>query len=126
MLTQGLDQETEKFLAEILAQEKTTTDELIKNLIRDRWLSLYRPTTLDRELDQSDQSDQLDQADSAEQHLSGEASLEVHEFTQPESSSLESQSHSVDEQLFNGFSTGTKQKNNKQTIAAFIKKKRFC
>lgn len=45
MLTKGLDRETEQFLAEILEQENTTTDELIRNLIRDRWLSLHQQTT---------------------------------------------------------------------------------
>lgn len=40
MLTQELDRETERYLADILAQEKTTSDELIRQLIRDRWLSL--------------------------------------------------------------------------------------
>lgn len=40
MTTQGLDRETERYLSEILEQEKITTDELIKSLIRDRWLSL--------------------------------------------------------------------------------------
>jgi hypothetical protein len=41
MLSQELDRETERYLADILAQEKTTTDALIRQLIRDRWLSLY-------------------------------------------------------------------------------------
>lgn len=40
MLTQELDRETERYLTDILAQENTTSDELIRNLIRDRWLSL--------------------------------------------------------------------------------------
>jgi hypothetical protein len=40
LATQALDRETEQYLTEILAQENTTTDELIKTLIRDRWLSL--------------------------------------------------------------------------------------
>lgn len=40
MLTQELDQETEFYLADILAQERTTSDELIRSLIRDRWLAL--------------------------------------------------------------------------------------
>lgn len=43
MLTQELDQETELYLADILAQEQTTSDELIRNLIRDRWLTLRHP-----------------------------------------------------------------------------------
>lgn len=40
MLTQALDHQTEQYLTDILAQEEMTSDELIKNLIRDRWLSL--------------------------------------------------------------------------------------
>jgi hypothetical protein len=40
MLTQELDRETEQYLADILAQEQMTSDELIRTLIRDRWLSL--------------------------------------------------------------------------------------
>lgn len=44
MLTQDLDRETERYLADILAQEKTTTNELIRNLIRDRWIALQQGT----------------------------------------------------------------------------------
>jgi hypothetical protein len=36
MLSVNLDDETEKYLIEILAQEQTTTSELIKRLIRER------------------------------------------------------------------------------------------
>ncbi|MBF2047737.1 MAG: hypothetical protein EDM05_037490 [Leptolyngbya sp. IPPAS B-1204] len=42
MLTQELDRETEFYLAEILAKENTTSDALIRQLIRDRWLSLHQ------------------------------------------------------------------------------------
>ncbi len=42
MLTKGLDQETEQLLADILQQENITTDELIRTLIRDRWLTLNK------------------------------------------------------------------------------------
>ena len=37
MLTQFIDQQTEHYLSEILAQENVSSDELIKNLIYDRW-----------------------------------------------------------------------------------------
>jgi hypothetical protein len=39
-LTQKLDQQTEQYLTEILVRENMTSDELIKALIHDRWLSL--------------------------------------------------------------------------------------
>ena len=40
MLTVRLDQETERQLAELLAHEQDTNrSELIKRLIRDRWLA---------------------------------------------------------------------------------------
>jgi hypothetical protein len=42
MLTKELDQETEQLLAEILEQENTTSDELIRTMIRDRWLALNK------------------------------------------------------------------------------------
>jgi hypothetical protein len=38
MLTQEFDQQTERYLTEILSHENTTSDELIKALIHDRWL----------------------------------------------------------------------------------------
>ncbi|HEY9642969.1 MAG TPA: hypothetical protein V6C57_20945 [Coleofasciculaceae cyanobacterium] len=38
MLTQEFDQQTERYLTEILSHENTTSDELIKSLIHDRWL----------------------------------------------------------------------------------------
>jgi hypothetical protein len=40
MLTQLFDQQTERYLSEILAQEKISSDELLKTLIHDRWQSL--------------------------------------------------------------------------------------
>ncbi|WP_254564279.1 hypothetical protein [Oscillatoria sp. HE19RPO] len=40
MLNIELDQETEACLVEILAREKITSDELIKRLVKERWLSL--------------------------------------------------------------------------------------
>lgn len=40
MLTQELDRETERYLADILTQQKVSSEELIRQLIRDRWLSL--------------------------------------------------------------------------------------
>ncbi len=40
MLNVNLDDETEKYLVEILAQEKTTSSELIKRLLREHWQSL--------------------------------------------------------------------------------------
>jgi hypothetical protein len=47
MLTKELDLETERYLAEILVQEDLTSEELIKNLIRDRWLSLRSQPLVD-------------------------------------------------------------------------------
>lgn len=44
MLTQELDHETERYLADILAQQNITSDALIRELIRDRWLSLRHST----------------------------------------------------------------------------------
>lgn len=77
LATQALDRETEQYLIEILAQENVTTDELIKTLIRDRWLSL--------------QEQSLASPQSFNQNLSSEP---------------------------------CKQKNQKQAIADFLKKKR--
>jgi hypothetical protein len=44
MITKELDRETEQLLAEILEQENITSDELLRGLIRDRWLSLRKQT----------------------------------------------------------------------------------
>jgi hypothetical protein len=41
-----LDRETEAYLVEILAQEKTTSDELLKRLIYKHWLSLQPSQTI--------------------------------------------------------------------------------
>jgi hypothetical protein len=102
MLTKGLDQETEKFLSDILAREKTTTDELIKNLIRDRWLAL-------------NQSAGQSAGVSEEQiHASREA-MPTNLMPQASTDATSSSSNSA-----------AKQKNNKKAIAEFIKKKRFC
>lgn len=109
MLTKGLDKETEKFLADILAQEETTTDELIKNLIRDRWMLLNQSS-----VENSVENDERSNVSSA----SPEAAL----------SAPESQDFRV-EQPSGMTANAAKQKNNKnnkQTIAEFIKKKRFC
>ncbi len=49
MLNVNLDDETEKYLVEILAQDKTTSSELIKRLLREHWQSLQpRKTILER------------------------------------------------------------------------------
>ena len=49
MLNIELDPETEARLVEILAREKTTSDELIKRLVKERWLSLQpRKTIVER------------------------------------------------------------------------------
>lgn len=49
MLNIQLDPETEARLVEILAREKTTSDELIKRLVKERWLSLQpRQTIVER------------------------------------------------------------------------------
>jgi hypothetical protein len=46
MLSVVLDPESEQYLVEILAQEKTTSSELIKLLLRDRWRSLQPMQTV--------------------------------------------------------------------------------
>ena len=49
MLKVNLDDEAEKYLVEILAQEKITSDELIKRLLHEHWQSLQpRKTVLQR------------------------------------------------------------------------------
>ncbi|MBF2004357.1 hypothetical protein ACF3DV_22860 [Chlorogloeopsis fritschii PCC 9212] len=49
MLNLNLDDETEKYLVEILAQEKTTSGELVKRLLRQHWESLQpRKTVLEK------------------------------------------------------------------------------
>jgi hypothetical protein len=46
MLTVELDKETEAYLIDILAKDKTTSEELIKQLIRERWLRLQASKTV--------------------------------------------------------------------------------
>ncbi|MBW4449106.1 MAG: hypothetical protein KME38_20165 [Spirirestis rafaelensis WJT71-NPBG6] len=49
MLNVNLDDEAEKYLVEILAQEKITSNELIKRLLHEHWQSLQpRKTFLER------------------------------------------------------------------------------
>ena len=49
MLNVSLDEDTEKYLVEILAQEKTTSSELLKRLLREHWQTLQpRQTFLER------------------------------------------------------------------------------
>lgn len=49
MLNVNLDEETQKYLLEILAQEKTTSSELLKRLLRKHWQTLQpRKTILER------------------------------------------------------------------------------
>ncbi|NJO77197.1 MAG: hypothetical protein HC827_00880 [Cyanobacteria bacterium RM1_2_2] len=51
MLTQELDHETERYLADILAQQNITSDALIRELIRDRWLSLRHHNLTESQLE---------------------------------------------------------------------------
>lgn len=46
MLKLELDQETEAYLIEILAKEKTTSDELLRRLLYQHWQSLQPRKTL--------------------------------------------------------------------------------
>lgn len=46
MLTVRLDDETERQLADLLAHEQTDRSELVRRLIRERWLSLQAGQTL--------------------------------------------------------------------------------
>lgn len=49
MLNISLDEDTEKYLVEILAQENTTSSELLKRLLREHWQTLQpRKTFLER------------------------------------------------------------------------------
>ena len=49
MLSIELDKETEAYLVEILGKEQTTSDELIKRLVKERWLHLQpRQTIVER------------------------------------------------------------------------------
>jgi hypothetical protein len=49
MLNITLDSESAEYLTEILTQENLTSDELVKQLLHDRWLALQpRPTILER------------------------------------------------------------------------------
>jgi hypothetical protein len=49
MLNITLDSESAEYLAEILTQENITSDELVKQLLHDRWLALQpQPTILER------------------------------------------------------------------------------
>lgn len=41
-----LDDESEKYLVEILSQEQTNSKELIKRLLRNHWLKLQAPQTV--------------------------------------------------------------------------------
>ncbi|MGK7939611.1 MAG: hypothetical protein AB4062_05565 [Crocosphaera sp.] len=46
MLSINLDKETETYLAEIIAKENITSEELLKQLIYQHWQSLKTPQTL--------------------------------------------------------------------------------
>jgi hypothetical protein len=50
MLNITLDAESAEYLTKILTQEDITSDELVKQLLHDRWLALQqtRPTILER------------------------------------------------------------------------------
>jgi fructose-bisphosphate aldolase class 1 len=46
MITIKLDDETETYLSEILRQEQTTTEELVKNLLRNHLINLKKNQTV--------------------------------------------------------------------------------
>lgn len=46
MLNVSLDEDTEKYLVEILAQEKTTSSELLKRLLREHWQTLQQEKSI--------------------------------------------------------------------------------
>lgn len=48
MITINIDEEAEKYLIEILAQEQTNIQELVKKLLRNHLINLKKPTVLER------------------------------------------------------------------------------
>ncbi|MBP0019797.1 MAG: hypothetical protein J7647_19870 [Cyanobacteria bacterium SBLK] len=46
MLTLNLDDEAEKYLIEILSREKTTSQDLVKKLLRNHWKNLEPSQTI--------------------------------------------------------------------------------
>jgi hypothetical protein len=46
MLTINIDHESEKYLIEILSEEKITSQELVKKLLRNYWANLKQPQTV--------------------------------------------------------------------------------
>ena len=48
MLTINLDDEAEKYLIEILSQEQTNSQELVKKLLRNHLINLKKTTVLER------------------------------------------------------------------------------
>ena len=50
MLSLELDRQTEAYLVDILAQEKTNSEELMKRLIYEHWLSLQPRKTITERL----------------------------------------------------------------------------
>jgi hypothetical protein len=46
MLAINIDNESEKYLIEILAEEKITSQELVKKLLRNYWTNLKQPQTI--------------------------------------------------------------------------------
>ena len=65
MLSTQLDQETEVYLADILASEEISREELIKNLIRDRWNELQAEASSTRLDDLSEAEEEFRPAASA-------------------------------------------------------------
>lgn len=46
MLTINLDNESEKYLVEILSEEKITSQELVKKLLRNHWINVRKQQTV--------------------------------------------------------------------------------
>jgi hypothetical protein len=55
-LVQDLDRDTKRYLSDILAQEHTTGDELIRNLIRNHWLALNHHLALSTQIETAQQT----------------------------------------------------------------------
>jgi hypothetical protein len=78
MLSIELDKETEAYLVEILGAEKTTRDELIKHLVKERWLSL-QPLVKERWLSLQPHQTIVERLGGHPEHLLEDASPDLSE-----------------------------------------------
>lgn len=127
-LVQDLDRDTKRYLSDILAQEHTTGDELIRNLIRNHWLLLNQHLALEStQLETAQQTTQSEirptQLDQIEPGFASDLALVSLAASSTDNSTVMTAASLPESPPAIAYAAAHKPRNSKQVIAEFVRRK---